>query len=184
VVYNCPVGSVSYSITSANQMTGLSLSNSLTMEGGYNGKILINPGHNSDFVYYINNPDLAASTIGSTGAGFFGSGQRIGSGFPDQVDGEDEQTYPCSTDGLTDLSTLSTVSVYPNPAAGVLFIEVMDNYAELLVEIADIQGKSVYSSILTGPVNTIDVSKLSKGIYTIKFNSGTDFLAKRIVISN
>ncbi|OFY84023.1 MAG: hypothetical protein A3F72_18560 [Bacteroidetes bacterium RIFCSPLOWO2_12_FULL_35_15] len=88
VVYNCPVVSSNYTVTSANLMTGMTLINSLTLELAYDGKIYVNQGESSNFIYYIPNPNSTSLSVLSTAANFFGVNQQMGSGFPDQVDGD------------------------------------------------------------------------------------------------
>jgi gliding motility-associated-like protein len=88
VIYNCPVVSTNYTVTSANQMSGITLNESLTLELAYDGNIYVNPGQSDDFMYIINNPNSAATTVTTTAPGFFGTNQLFGSAFPDQVDGD------------------------------------------------------------------------------------------------
>lgn len=88
VVYNCPVVSSNYTVTSANLMTGMTLINSLTLELAYDGKIYVNQGESSNFIYYIPNPNSTSLSVLSTAANFFGVNQQMGSGFPDQIDGD------------------------------------------------------------------------------------------------
>lgn len=88
VIYNCPVSSSNYTVTAANQLSSMTLNQSLTLETAYDGNIYVDPGQSSTFMYIINNPNSATPTITSTATNFFGSNDRVGSGFPDQVDGD------------------------------------------------------------------------------------------------
>lgn len=92
VIYNCPIVSSNYTVTSANLMTGMTLMNSLTLELAYDGKIYVNPGESSNFIYYIPNPNSTSLSLLSTSTSFFGTNQQMGSGFPDQVDGDRNPT--------------------------------------------------------------------------------------------
>lgn len=73
------------------------------------------------------------------------------------------------TNGLSELNS-EMISVYPNPANGVLTIEKFID-EKLNVEIYNSLGKSVFKGILEVTKNTIDLSGFSNGIYTIKLNS-------------
>lgn len=88
VIYNCPVSSTNFTVTAANQMSSLTLNQSLTLEAAYDGNIYVNPGQSSNFMYIINNPNSASPSVSATSNTFFGSNDRMGSGFPDQVDGD------------------------------------------------------------------------------------------------
>ena len=64
---------------------------------------------------------------------------------------------------------LTTLSIYPNPASDVLRIEGY-NLASINVAVYDAIGKSIIKQTLTHG-ETLDVSELATGIYTIKINN-------------
>lgn len=181
-IYNCPVtASGGYSITAGNKIAGLYMPVSLTIESGYDGRIYANPGHNASFLYMINNPNSATVTIDSTNTSFFGAGQRIGSGFPDQVDGEDGVTYPCSTIGVSEESVLKGVNIYPVPSRDVLHIDLSNIDVSLVIY--DQLGRMIYSTELTQLHNAIDTKDYSAGVYLLQLSLGDKKTTKRIVIS-
>jgi len=58
-----------------------------------------------------------------------------------------------------------SVSVYPNPASSVVIVSVSDNAT---VEIIDVNGKVVVTAEVTAGENTINITNLAPGVYTIK----------------
>lgn len=58
--------------------------------------------------------------------------------------------------------------LYPNPATNQLIVEISQ---ETTAEIMDIEGKTIISQLLIHSPSSIDVSKLSKGVYHIKLAS-------------
>ncbi len=83
-------------------------------------------------------------------------------------------------------SSFETIKIYPNPSSGIVIIEVANKDAnELNIDIIDIQGRVVEhfnyqrATILS---KEVDLSKLSKGIYYVKFNNTIDTHQAKIVI--
>ena len=83
--------------------------------------------------------------------------------------------------GVAQVSNLSSqIAVYPNPAKGMFVIET--NLTEKQnVQVVDVNGKIVLSTIITGTTN-IDASNLSEGVYTINIVNNTNVANKRLVI--
>ncbi len=68
---------------------------------------------------------------------------------------------------INELENMSSVSIYPNPAGKVLFVEGNDN--EIEYQISDITGKLQ----LTGKTqNSVPIENLSKGVYFLKIIDG------------
>jgi hypothetical protein len=74
----------------------------------------------------------------------------------------------------------SKLNVYPNPASTYVNIELLTNETSTL-EIYDVFGKLLFSQILTDKLNTIDVDKLSSGIYFFKVNSNNGIATNKII---
>lgn len=76
-----------------------------------------------------------------------------------------------------------TISVYPNPANGMVNIVVsgFNNNAEL--NIYSLDGQSIYKEIITGnsPIKH-DLSYLTKGIYIIRINNANTNLISKLII--
>lgn len=88
--------------------------------------------------------------------------------------------------GLEDLSGELTVSVYPNPAAGLFFVQCTIPANELAtVYVTDMLGKLVYTGIVKGdePLQ-IDSTPFNYGVYTVTVAYGSGIFNERIVIDN
>ena len=62
----------------------------------------------------------------------------------------------------------NNIKVYPNPVTNVLTIETMDKSEIKNITISDMSGKLIYSNKLEN--NSVDVSFLKQGVYTITFD--------------
>jgi hypothetical protein len=72
----------------------------------------------------------------------------------------------------------SAVGIYPNPATGMVFIELPDGSSRFRVpgsrfqiSIYDMNGRELMQSLMTETSLALDVSKLAKGIYFVKVMS-------------
>lgn len=89
--------------------------------------------------------------------------------------------------GIVENTNVYTVTVYPNPTQGV-FTLAIDNSSidELIVSIADMQGKEVFTSRDKNIGNEfkkqIDLSDVAKGIYFIKVNTGSSIKFQKLII--
>jgi surface protein len=81
----------------------------------------------------------------------------------------------CSTASLDDQNQLD-ISVYPNPASDIVYID--GNYFQLKVVVYDILGKQVMNKPIK---NTINISKLEKGVYILQLSDGVKVSTKRII---
>jgi hypothetical protein len=69
------------------------------------------------------------------------------------------------------------VKVYPNPASDFIYIETIEDINSTLV---DINGKIIFAT----KEKTIDISKLTKGMYILRIeNKSKEFTQKKIVIN-
>ena len=73
----------------------------------------------------------------------------------------------------------SNLSVYPNPANDVLFIEGVESGEFSLINIA---GKEVLNGQLSNNKNMLEVNELPSGLYLLKVVSGAAVVTKRVVI--
>jgi hypothetical protein len=93
----------------------------------------------------------------------------------------------CSTVGIKDLSRYfsESVYVYPNPAQDIIYLNITNFTAlNLKAEIFNQNGQLVKRMDYLDFQNTIDVSNLSSGIYSVKiFNSDVNTF-KKIVINH
>jgi subtilisin-like proprotein convertase family protein len=89
--------------------------------------------------------------------------------------------------GISEASAENSVSVYPNPTSG-MFTLVYDNasFTEIRINIVDLQGKLVYSSLDQN--NSVQFNKqialdgIAKGIYYIKLETGSSVTMKKLIV--
>ncbi len=81
--------------------------------------------------------------------------------------------YPYSIDEINGFQ----ISVYPNPVDDILFTILNSQYSELkYIEISDAFGLvSQKLSFTSNEINSIDVSKLPKGVYLLKLLSNGEY---------
>ena len=78
------------------------------------------------------------------------------------------------------------LNVYPNPSDGHVYINIdLSEKKDGKVEIFDMLGKKVYDFEFKNAIAQsieADLSYLKKGIYSVRLQSGTDFISKKLVI--
>ncbi|ARV06037.1 hypothetical protein BTO04_04675 [Polaribacter sp. SA4-10] len=80
---------------------------------------------------------------------------------------------------VKDNSILNTFKIYPNPTNGnTIYIKTSNNTD---VHIYNVLGKIVKSVKITANKNSIDVSKLSKGIYIVKMSIDNKSITKKLI---
>ena len=79
-----------------------------------------------------------------------------------------------------DENTLTGVSVYPNPSAGVINVT-NDNNAINAIEVHDMLGKVVFTSTVSTST-TIDLSGNGTGVYIVKVSNENGTMVERVVI--
>lgn len=139
-----------------------------------------------------------------------GTYQWINCGTTSAIAGETNQSYTATADGsyaveVTDNgcvdtsacvmiigagiadNTMNIVEVYPNPTLGAFNIAIANaNASELMINIVDIQGKEVFSSVdknVNGTFNKqVNIENIAKGVYYIKVNTGAELKIEKLVI--
>ena len=85
-----------------------------------------------------------------------------------------------STAGITENKLLS-FDIFPNPVSDVLTIQLPTGTEKAEVGVFDYTGKLVTSKTITSNDNSIDVQKLSNGIYLIRVSSDAKIGAQRFI---
>lgn len=80
-----------------------------------------------------------------------------------------------------------SINVYPNPTSGMFNITIANaNFAELTINITDIQGKVVFNEVdknITADYNKqINLEQFAKGIYYIKLSNGAEMSIRKLII--
>lgn len=92
---------------------------------------------------------------------------------------DDIQYTVTSTASINDVSNSIEVKVYPNPTNGI--VNLVSNQPFSSIEIMDISGKVVYSSVLSSSYETIDLSYLPTGVYQVKTTSATNHIINKLI---
>lgn len=83
--------------------------------------------------------------------------------------------------GIETNISAASVEVYPNPAKDVISIIVKDQQYDM--NIVDLQGKTVMSSVLSSSDNQINVSILGAGVYFIHLSNSKNSITKKLIIN-
>lgn len=81
---------------------------------------------------------------------------------------------------IRDIEDDEIIKVYPNPASDKIYINVK-KAEQLKIQFFNSNGVSVMQSQLNSKLNEIDISGLSKGIYTIQISNGQESYQKKLV---
>ncbi|MEX1191313.1 MAG: T9SS type A sorting domain-containing protein [Brumimicrobium sp.] len=93
------------------------------------------------------------------------------------TDGDSDKTLQRSEEKSTERFQL-----YPNPANDQLYYSIEDCKKTNII-ISNMVGQTIFETNNTGCSGQIDVSKLSKGTYTVTFETSSETIKKRIVIN-
>jgi hypothetical protein len=85
-----------------------------------------------------------------------------------------------STAGISENNLLS-FEMYPNPVSDVLNIQLPTGTEKAEVGVFDYTGRLVTSKIISSNDTSIDVQKLSNGIYLIRVSSDAKIGAQRFI---
>jgi hypothetical protein len=88
--------------------------------------------------------------------------------------------------GIDNELTIKDLQVYPNPSNGSFTVSSQSMNADKLeIEVADIQGKVVYSADLgkvSGFIHAIHLPNVAKGVYLLKITTGTQSHFSKLVV--
>ncbi|RLD58530.1 MAG: hypothetical protein DRJ05_07885 [Bacteroidetes bacterium] len=90
-----------------------------------------------------------------------------------------------STVGISEtLTNSSAFKIYPNPANSTLNVELPQNYniENTVLEILDVNGRTILQKILTSVCMQLDISKLNSGLYFIKIRNNKTVITKKVII--
>lgn len=133
---------------------------------------------NTTFTYTWNLPDAHCMTFkiyDAYGDGIccdFGNGYyKLSTGGVVMIQGgafTTEETKPFATSaavGVSEASLADGLNIYPNPTNGLLNVQMPNVKGTLMVDVYSLLGDKVISSAITTTMNTVDMSKLTNGVY-------------------
>jgi hypothetical protein len=91
---------------------------------------------------------------------------------------------PCT--GIRENKQVETASIYPNPSADLINVEINDQLKQIKMIMTDINGHEVYTNSLQntqpGFIVKIDVSAFARGLYFIRLISDDQLFTEKVVI--
>ncbi len=92
-----------------------------------------------------------------------------------------------STNGFMNTGTVPvksgpSFSIYPNPAENYVTITKPDDPSEYNVSVADLSGRTVYTTRMKTSPLTIDTGSLPAGIYLVRLSDGNTSSVKKVII--
>lgn len=88
--------------------------------------------------------------------------------------------------GIPQYNTEPALSVYPNPASGILNIAITGSDKEMDLQIVDVRGQIVYNELLQNNpsdfTHQVDVSHFSRGVYFVELVNNNRFMVKKVVL--
>lgn len=88
--------------------------------------------------------------------------------------------------GISENKTETGISVYPNPAEGILNIAITNGEKQMDLKIVDVRGQVVYKASLENiPLEftyKIDVSAFSRGVYFVELVNSKRFVIKKVIL--
>jgi len=74
------------------------------------------------------------------------------------------------------------LSIYPNPASNTFTITISKFVNTFMLEIVDIQGKTMHTQSITSSNEVINISSLSSGIYFCKITNGDEVITQKLIV--
>lgn len=82
-------------------------------------------------------------------------------------------------------STLTSFTIYPNPATNVITISNIEKQPVTSISITDSNGRNVKNELLESFTEAkVDISELQNGVYFVKIASGEEICLKKIIVNN
>lgn len=81
----------------------------------------------------------------------------------------------------TSAGVLASVSIAPNPTAGILYLNANELQGSLQVTVFDLQGKNLYSGAYSGGTQTIDLSGFPAAPYFLRLQSEAEVKVLKVV---
>ena len=86
-----------------------------------------------------------------------------------------------SIENPTDYFQERTFKISPNPSKNKLNIELPSSFQKVTLEVFDVLGKQVHTSVITQLESSIDVSRWKTGVYLVKISNEKESQTKRFI---
>lgn len=88
-----------------------------------------------------------------------------------------------SITGINTLNQLAKIKIYPQLSSGIITVDMGQSISGAEFTVIDVAGKQVEAIKLTAnPMQTVDLSMLSDGIYFVKINNAQEVFSSKIII--
>lgn len=165
------------SLSEYSKVTGLDL-NSYTAD-----PLFIDPFNNNFQVQKIS-PAIDAGKYLGILRDIKGTSIPIG-GAPDIGSYEHEKSTQSLLDNIISSEDETALQVYPNPSHGIVNIKYNRPFKDSYIRIADLTGKTVYSTalnVMNNDLNTLNLYHLPHGIYMLFLEHETKTICKKIIL--
>jgi hypothetical protein len=84
--------------------------------------------------------------------------------------------------GVDQANNMSSISIYPNPANDVIYVNLGNVLSEnSVIELYDAIGKLVMSQKVVDSISTLSITNFAKGIYSVRILVDSHQMVKRII---
>jgi len=85
----------------------------------------------------------------------------------------------CSPSAVIDEQ--SNISIYPNPSIGSFTIS-LEESGEFVVSVINVLSQTVFTDVINSKLTKVNLTGISKGIYTVELNSGDVLYTEKLII--
>ncbi len=78
-------------------------------------------------------------------------------------------------------ASASVFDIYPNPSLG-SFTIFLEEAGEFSVSVINVLGQTVYTEVITNTLTKVDLTGVSKGVYTVELNAGDFRYTEKLII--
>jgi len=75
----------------------------------------------------------------------------------------------------------SMFDVYPNPSLGSFTIS-LEESGEFAVSVINVLGQTVYTNVIDSELTKVNLTGISKGMYTVELSSGDVLYTEKLII--
>ncbi len=128
--------------------------------------------HDSAFVSIIEGVGSTFGLLGELYVPFESSDQMYCFSMADTVLFPNSSQVCDQTIGLSEIQTIPSFEIYPNPAQNIIQLNLIYIENEINVTLINTRGQKISEQIISGNAATIDVSMLTPGLYFLRIGSG------------
>lgn len=89
----------------------------------------------------------------------------------------------CSPLAVSNSANTTSISVFPNPTAGIISISSNSNVNDFEIKVVNVLGEEIYKTKMLSNTTELDLSKQPNGVYFVQIISKENSITKRIIIN-